>query len=107
MGDSILHRHDVCVSAFDRFLAVARENDGTSALLLAISDEYGRFKVWARNIGAHQKGSVSLDHRLREADHVKRQIVKILTYLAETLDEGQHPCSLHLLVGSRILRIHH
>jgi hypothetical protein len=57
-------------------------------------DELGRLRVWAANIGAHQAGLSSLDYRLRDASHIKAQIVRLLEGLArkfrhleEVLDE--------------------
>ena len=57
-------------------------------------DELGRLRVWAANIGAHQVGLSSLDYRLRDASHIKAQIVRLLEGLArkfrhleEVLDE--------------------
>jgi BAG domain/Ubiquitin family len=57
-------------------------------------DELGRLRVWAANIGAHQTGLSSLDYRLRDASHIKAQIVRLLEGLArkfrhleEVLDE--------------------
>src|SRR5271156_1950869 len=41
-------------------------------------DELGRLRVWSANIGAHQTGQSSLDYRLRDASHVKNQVVKLL-----------------------------
>jgi hypothetical protein len=57
-------------------------------------DELGRLRVWAANIGAHQAGLSSLDYRLRDASHIKAQIVRLLEgltrkfrHLEEVLDE--------------------
>ncbi|KAK2805521.1 hypothetical protein FQN50_006145 [Emmonsiellopsis sp. PD_5] len=41
-------------------------------------DELGRLRVWAANIGAHQTGQSSLDFRLRDASHIKEQVMKLL-----------------------------
>lgn len=57
--------------------------------LSLVLDEYGRFNVWAGNIGAHQRGRVSLDHRLREASHIKDQVISLLQYLNEVLKDGK------------------
>ena len=48
-------------------------------------DELGRLRVWASNIGAHQTGQSSLDFRLRDASHIKRQTIKLLEALRRTL----------------------
>lgn len=51
----------------------------------AWTDELGRFRVWAANIGAHQQGLSSLDYRLRDASHIQSQISRLLTALEESL----------------------
>ena len=50
-----------------------------------------RFKLWAANCGAHRVGRMSLDHRLREAMDVHRQVVKLLRDLEDALKEGDQP----------------
>ena len=50
-------------------------------------DELGRLRVWAANIGAHQTGQSSLDYRLRDASHIKDQVIKLLSSLCRTLQE--------------------
>lgn len=52
-------------------------------------DELGRLRVWAANIGAHQTGSLSLDHRLRDASHIKKQTLRVLERLQRTIDDLQ------------------
>ncbi|KAJ6022017.1 zinc finger protein [Penicillium herquei] len=52
-------------------------------------DELGRLRVWAANIGAHQTGQSSLDYRLRDASHIKKQIIRILQRL-QRLTEDIH-----------------
>lgn len=47
-------------------------------------DELGRLRVWAANIGAHQTGQSSLDHRLRDASHIKEQTLRVLQRLQRT-----------------------
>ncbi|OOQ90846.1 hypothetical protein PEBR_02856 [Penicillium brasilianum] len=58
------------------------------------SDELGRLRVWAANIGAHHTRQSSLDYRLRDASHIKNQVLRLLervrellTDLTEVLDE--------------------
>ncbi|EWG41493.1 hypothetical protein FVEG_03599 [Fusarium verticillioides 7600] len=57
--------------------------------LLKLQNELGRFKVWSGNIGAHQKGRSSLDHRLRDASNIRDQVVELLEDLKESLKDGQ------------------
>ncbi|KAL2833987.1 hypothetical protein BJY01DRAFT_253274 [Aspergillus pseudoustus] len=44
-------------------------------------DELGRLRIWAGNVGAHQTGLSSLDYRLRDASHIKKQILVLLNQL--------------------------
>ncbi|PGH08788.1 hypothetical protein AJ79_05887 [Helicocarpus griseus UAMH5409] len=50
-------------------------------------DEYGRLRVWTGNIGAHKSGRSSLEYRLRDASHVREQVVALLENLRECLGE--------------------
>ncbi|KAJ9487951.1 hypothetical protein VN97_g5340 [Penicillium thymicola] len=52
-------------------------------------DELGRLRVWAANIGAHQTRQSSLDYRLRDASHIKSQIVRLLEQFQELLTDLQ------------------
>ncbi|KAH8432925.1 uncharacterized protein LDX57_010558 [Aspergillus melleus] len=52
-------------------------------------DELGRLRVWAANIGAHQTGNLSLDHRLREATHIRDQTMRVLQRLKRVLEDLQ------------------
>jgi hypothetical protein len=44
----------------------------------AVDNELGRFRLWCGNIGAHRHGKSSLDHRLREASHIKSRVIELL-----------------------------
>ncbi|CAI7607967.1 unnamed protein product [Penicillium glandicola] len=50
-------------------------------------DELGRFRVWAANIGAHQTGQSSLDHRLRDASHIREQTLRVLQRLQRITED--------------------
>lgn len=50
-------------------------------------DELGRFKIWATNIGAHQIGSSSLDFRLRDASHIRDEVLILIEDLQRTLQD--------------------
>lgn len=56
--------------------------------LQAIQDEFGRFRVWAGNVGAHRSGRVSLDYRLREAGQMRQIVASLLDDLKVNLQEG-------------------
>ena len=51
-------------------------------------DEQGRLRLWAENIGAHQTGQSALDFRLRDASHIRQQIINILQKLYKDLQEA-------------------
>ncbi|KAG7005773.1 hypothetical protein G7Y79_00018g045800 [Physcia stellaris] len=50
-------------------------------------DELGRFKIWATNIGAHQIGPSSLDFRLRDASHIRDEVLTLIEDLQRTLQD--------------------
>jgi hypothetical protein len=72
----------------DTELAKLRVDNVGGISLSGVKDELGRFKVWVGNIGAHRTGRSSLDHRLRDASHIRKQVVRLLEDLAESLLDG-------------------
>ncbi|CAI7633886.1 unnamed protein product [Penicillium glandicola] len=53
-------------------------------------DERGRVRIWIANTGAHHRGVLSLDYRLRDVPVIQSQTIKILQRLQallETLEE--------------------
>ncbi|KAK0724606.1 hypothetical protein B0H67DRAFT_109181 [Lasiosphaeris hirsuta] len=57
-----------------------------------VNDELARFKVWAGNIGAHRSGRSSLDYRLRDASHLRDQVVRLLEDISESLQDANSIC---------------
>lgn len=55
----------------------------------SIENEFGRFKIWTGNVAAHHKGRRSLEYRLRDADHLKKEIQTVLTDLLSSLVDGE------------------
>jgi hypothetical protein len=53
----------------------------------ALEDEVGRFRVWAGNLGALQKGHSSLDYRLRDSPNLLSSALKLLNELEHNLNE--------------------
>lgn len=53
-----------------------------------VEEEQGRFRIWAANTGAHRKGRVSLDHKLRYSTQVHGKITNLLEELGEALKNG-------------------
>jgi hypothetical protein len=54
-----------------------------------LADDFGRLKVWAENVGAHRRGNLGLDHRLREASSVKESAKSLLKDLNDVLEESK------------------
>ncbi|KAH7126101.1 hypothetical protein EDB81DRAFT_663785 [Dactylonectria macrodidyma] len=67
--------------------------------LSRVEAEQSRLKVWSANIGAHKKGSSSLDHRLRDASNIRNQVVKLLQDLAELLSDAKSHLAGDILPG--------
>jgi hypothetical protein len=60
----------------------------------AIDNEYARFKIWAGNLGALQRGRGSLDARLRDSVVLRAAVLKFLEQLQDSLSKS----TLHLLL---------
>ncbi|KAK8076237.1 hypothetical protein PG994_003509 [Apiospora phragmitis] len=77
-----------CLKSFDSVLSNRVEYErkaGESLALSKINDEQGKFKVWSGNIGAHRKGTSSLDYRLRDASNLRKKVQALLEDLLEAL----------------------
>ena len=59
------------------------------AVLVAVQDQAGRFRVWSGNMGAHQTGKASLDYRLRNSKQATQTVGRLLQYLNRLLNEGK------------------
>ena len=81
-----------CLKAFNAFVedlqALNGKNPASSLLINAWQDELGRLRIWAANVGAHQTNQSSLDYRLRDSSHIRKQIVKLLDKLMKRLQEA-------------------
>ncbi|KAF2738524.1 hypothetical protein EJ04DRAFT_573686 [Polyplosphaeria fusca] len=63
----------------------------------ALSDEFGRFRVWSGNLGALQKGHSSLDYRLRDSPLLLRNALKLLKELEDNISEA-----ISIISGARL-----
>jgi hypothetical protein len=63
--------------------------DNATDIPSTLSDEHGRLRVWAENVGAHREGLMPLDHRLREASRTKKAIMNMFGDLMEALEESK------------------
>ncbi|TDZ25340.1 hypothetical protein Cob_v001511 [Colletotrichum orbiculare MAFF 240422] len=91
MDGSISKRVVEALSAFEHLLQSVREADqhsSQSQIASNIHDELGRFKVWAGSSGAHRTGRASLEHRLRDASHIRNRVIELIGDLQQSLDEA-------------------
>lgn len=90
-----------CENSFNKLLQnleTSNYQDATQRLL----DEFGRFRVWAGNAGAHLTGRVSLDYRLQEASHIHAELTELLEELNKDLGEGGFKIVPSLLTQERL-----
>lgn len=76
-----------CLAQFISIINSGALSDHTEISQQDWTDELGRLRVWAANIGAHQTRQSSLDYRLRDASHIKTQIVRLLERFQELLTD--------------------
>ena len=81
--------HD-CQSGFESLIETLKSSEdkrfGDEAS--NVGDELARFRLWANNIGAANRGIASLDYRLRNAEYLSRTFENLLSSLSETLVLG-------------------
>jgi hypothetical protein len=61
-----------------------------------IDDEIGRYRVWAKNVGASGMEQQSLDQRLNEVPQTKKTLIKVLGELLQSANNGKHTWALSL-----------
>ncbi len=82
----------LCLETFETFaktLTCSPPEKGYGSFQSAAADCIGRFRVWSGNIGAHQRGKSSLDHRLRDASYIRIRVLRLLDNLNKLLIEGE------------------
>ena len=92
MATSISSSIIACLKSFNEFIEEIRnfpDKDVRGLVASAWEDELGRLRMWAANIGAHQTGQSSLDFRLRDASHIRQQIIKLLQGLLRRLQNAR------------------
>ncbi len=92
---TILHSYSKCNLSFrDRLniLAAPVRNFGDQISTQGVSKEYGRYKVWAGNVGAIHRPEkrISLDYRLRDATFYRDQVIELLDDLRDTNLKGKN-----------------
>lgn len=90
--------YDSCkrtVASFEELLLTSEVSDHQHAGHIPVKDltnEFGRFKVWAGSLGARisPQRRVSLDYRLQDSQFYKQRVTQDLDILDETLQKGNH-----------------
>lgn len=95
MTNTISKYLDACFGSFDDFLQFVRDPQIAQTEGLAIQawqDELGRLRLWATNIGAHRihrTGQLYLELRLRDASHIRKQIIELLKALHRRIQDAR------------------
>ena len=90
---TIVSAYEACIrkaTQLGYLLGDPRCSAGHKTLATSFQNEIGRFRVWAGNTGAHRRGRVSLDHKLREALSTQALVRKFLEQLDETIQKGHY-----------------
>ncbi|OJD33127.1 zinc finger transcription factor ace1 [Diplodia corticola] len=95
-GSSVALFVSQCLRSFEDFVSQI-ERTSSQIELCEVTDELGRFRVWAGNIGAHREGRSSLDYRLRDASHIKSKVQSLLADIHASIQRV-----LQILRGERI-----
>ncbi|KAK3319067.1 hypothetical protein B0H66DRAFT_255789 [Apodospora peruviana] len=79
-----------CLQVLERLLAPesSKSDESNEAIFAALREEEARFKVWAGNIGAHKTGRSSLEYRLRDASHIRKQVIELLADLIGLIEDA-------------------
>jgi hypothetical protein len=60
---------------------------------LSLSEVFGRFRLWAGNLGVFQDGHASLDWRLRESTNLSKSVRGLIGDLNDNLENCMVSCS--------------
>lgn len=56
-----------------------------------LSEAYGRFRLWAGNLGVFQDGHASLDWRLRDTGNMSRSVLRLINDLNDNAENSMAP----------------
>jgi hypothetical protein len=94
---SIAERVADCVKTYrklnidltDKFTQDDAEEPKNGAFIEKVNGSFERFQLWSSNMGAHRKDRNSLDQRLWEASHLRKQVLQYLEDLQQGFADGQ------------------
>lgn len=90
MNDTISSKVAYCLEQFENVLSSGHlESREVEVPVSVWKDELGRLRVWVGNVGAHGTNQSSLEYRLRDASHIKGQIIRQLGRLQRVLEDLQ------------------
>lgn len=84
-----------CVEGFKRLTASLEspnEKSDGKLHLSVVKHQRDRFKIWATNLGALQRGRASLDFRLNESSLTKTTVLGFLDQLQQVLLQSKNSC---------------
>lgn len=89
MDTTIADQVTICLQMFEDTIERAEIDENPFVPATLWQDQHGRFRMWASNIGAHQRGKSSLDARLQHASHMRAQFLRILKFIREEFEDIQ------------------
>lgn len=97
----IFRKTRCCVEGFTALQSLQSGSKFVGSQSLDIDGEFGRFEIWAENIGALQAPNkpTSFDYRLRNSAGVTRQVEAILDDIVESLQECKYLSAHGILNG--------
>ena len=90
MDTSIPALSNSCFNALKNICSRIERETTSDTELAQISrwqDELGRLRLWAANIGAHRTGQSSLEFRLKDSSHIRKQVTNLLLDLGRMFQE--------------------
>ena len=88
MNAAISYRIATCLEQFEYVQSSSHlESCEIEVLSFAWQDKLGQLRVWVATTGAYQKNNFSLDYRLRDASHIKDQVIRQLNRLQRVLED--------------------
>ncbi|KAI4157301.1 MAG: hypothetical protein LQ342_008398 [Letrouitia transgressa] len=94
MAVLISDSHHRCFLAFEQLVDALQHparDLGDQIPLKDVQEEFGKYKIWAGNVGAAHSGKryeISLDYRLREASFLRHHVLRLLKTLNEKLENA-------------------
>lgn len=73
-----------CITSFQLLFDYLNKNGEVPEKLLGA---VGQLRVWAENLAAHRRGSISLDYKLREASRFSKHVKDLLKDLNDVVRE--------------------